>query len=328
MKTCSIALIVLLLQSAGSGRAHAQDVDDLRIVVKVAVGRADGGDRRSTGGFVDPRAIGNTSTLAFSRLAGQCGTGVSPKSLGDLGEAFDGTMKKVYSAWTVEVTPTGRVGEAVTFRVQWMRIRDNGKPSTVADDAELTLRPGQSLSLDLMPQSPEPSAPPAGCVVRSLSLDVAVEYHPEPAQDRRLVAVDLWLVERLPDGKERSQPLSLRGLYNQSIPFHFDTLTESTKTLDVFGDLQISPGGRTTEIKIATRSRVVDVKPAPPPPHYPAGSPWPPPYYVGSTTATLHLVPDEVVSVSLPPVGRPNSDDAAVFAARALSYRIRVRQIR
>ena len=69
-----------------------------------------------------------------------------------------------------------------------------------------------------------------------------------------LVAVDLWLVERLPDGKERSQPLSLRGLYNQPIPFYFDTLTAGTKTLDVFGDLQISPESETTEIKITTEA--------------------------------------------------------------------------
>ena len=267
-----IALTVVLLQCAGSGRADAQVVDGLRIVVRVAVGRADGGDRRSTGGFVDPSAIGKTTTLAFSRLAGECGTGVSPEPLGDLGEASDGTMKKVYSAWTVQVTPTGRVGEAVTFRLQWVRSRDNGKPSTVSDDTELTLRPGQSLSLDVMPQSADASEPPSSCVVKALSLSVAVEHEPEPDQDRRLVAVDLWLVERLPDGKERSQPLSLRGLYNQPIPFYFDTLTESTKTLDVFGDLQISPGERTTEIKITTRSRVINLKPLPPPPGYPAGA--------------------------------------------------------
>ena len=155
MKICVIALTVVLLQCAGAGRARAQGVDGLRIVVRVAVGRADGGDRRNTGSFIDPDPIGKTSTFAFSRLAGPCGTGVSPKPLGDLGEASDGTMKKVDSAWTVQVTPTGRAGEAVTFRLQWMRSRDNGKPSTVGDDMELTLRPGQSLSLDVMPQSSE-----------------------------------------------------------------------------------------------------------------------------------------------------------------------------
>ena len=328
MRPCVIALSVMLLQFAVFWRADAQGVDGLRIVVGVSVGRADGGDRRSTGGFVDPGAIGNTTTLAFWRLAGQCGTGVGPKSPGDFGEASDGTMKKVSSAWTVQVTPTRQAGETVTFRVQWTRSRDNGKQSTVGDDAELTLRPGQTLSLDLMPQSPEPSEPPPGCVVKALSLGIGVIHWPQPDQDRRLVAVDLWLMERLPDGTERSQPLSLRGLYNQPIPFYFDTLIESTKTLDVFGDLQISPQAGETEIKMTTRSRVIDLKPSPlpPPPGYPAGEPWPP-LYVGSTTATLRLVPNEVVSVPLPPVGRGGAD-AAAFAARALSFRIRVRPIR
>jgi hypothetical protein len=35
-----------------------------------------------------------------------------------------------------------------------------------------------------------------------------------------------------------------------------------------------------------------------------------------------------VVSVPLPPVGNTRSDDAAAFAARALTFRIRVHQIR
>jgi hypothetical protein len=250
---------------------------------------------------------------------------VSPKPLGDVGEASDGAMKKVYSAWTVQVTPTGRVDEAVTFRLQWMRSRDNGKPSTVSGEVELTLRPGQSLPLDVMYQSPDASGPPIPCV--ALSLSVAVEHWPRPDQDRRLVAVDLWLMERLPDGKERSQPLSLRGLYNEPIAFYFDTVTESTKALDIFGELQVSPGGQTTAVKITTRNRVVDLKPALPPPGYPVGWPWPPGYYVGSTTATLQLAPEEVVAVPLPPVGNEKTD-ATAFAARALSFRMRVRPIR
>jgi hypothetical protein len=219
-----------------------------------------------------------------------------------------------------------RSGEAVTFRVQWSRIRDNGKPSTVADELQLTLRSEQRMSLDLMPQAAETSEPPAGCVVKSLSLDVGVIHYPEPHQDRRLVAVDLWLVERLPDGKGRSQPLSLRGLYHDKIPFYFDTVTEGDKTLDVFGDLQISPGA---EITMTTRSRVNDPARAaliPRPAGSPAGELWPP-FSSGSTTATLRVAPDEVVSVALPPVGLRGAY-AAAFAARALSFRIRVRSIR
>ena len=314
---------------ADSWPARAQDGNRLRIVVQVKLGRQDGGDRRSTGGYVDPDATGKTVTHAFSRLEGQCGSGVGPKSLGDLGQAGDGTMKKVYSEWTVDTTPTRRAGEAVTFRLRWTRIRDNGKPSTVGDDTELTLRPGQTQTLDLMPQSDEASGPSGRCA-STLVLSVGLIHWPEPDADRRLVAVDLWLVERLPDGTERSQPLSLRGLYNQPMPFYFETLSESTKTLDVFGDLQVSSGTGPAEIKMTTRSRVIDSKPAaqapPRPAGYPAGDPWPP-YYIGSTTATVRIGPDEVVSVPLPPVGRGGAD-ADAFAARALSYRIRVRPIR
>jgi hypothetical protein len=324
------ALIVLLLQSAGSRPADAHGGGDLRIFVSVAVGRAEGGDRRAVAGAIDPGAIGKTVRWAFSRQTDQCGMGVrgEPVGDGDLRHASDGTAKNIYSAWAVQVTPTRWAGDAVTFRLQWRRTRDNGKPSTIGDDSEWTLRPGQSLSLDLMPQSPDAPGPLRSCKeeMKALSLSVALNHDPEPNQDRRLIAVDLWLVQRLPNGKERSQPLSLRGLYNQPIAFYFDTLTESTKTLDVFGDLQISPREWTTEIKITTRSRVVDLKPGPPPPNYPTGMPWPLPN-MGSTTATLQLAPGEVVSVPLPPVGRGGTD-AAVFAARALSFRIRVRQIR
>ena len=238
MKSWSIALAIALCQFAGYVRARAQSVDGLRIEVRVAVGRADGGDRGNTGFMIDPANIGKTSRFAFSRLADVCGTHVGPEPL-DAGQAGDGTMKKLASAWTVQVTPTGRAGDAVTFRMQWMRSRDNGKPSSVSDDMQLTLGPGQSLSLDVMPQTSNASAPSTVC---TMYLSVGVEHLPEPDRDRRLLAVDLWLVDRLRDGTERSQPLSLRGLYNQPIPFYFDTLTEGAKTLDVFGDLLVSPG--------------------------------------------------------------------------------------
>ena len=200
MKLWVIPLIVGLVQCASPCRAVGQGVDGLRIVVGIAVARTDGGERRSTSFSVNADTR-STATSAFSRLAGQCGIFASSEPLGDHGEASDGTLKKVHSAWTVRITPTKRVGEAVTFRLQWGRSRDNGKPSTVGDDTELTLRPGQSLSLDVMPQSPEASAPSSSCVVKGLSMSVAVEHDPEPLQDRRLVAVDLWLVERLPTAK-------------------------------------------------------------------------------------------------------------------------------
>ena len=54
-----------------------------------------------------------------------------------------------------------------------------------------------------------------------------------------VVAADLWLVERLPNGTEaqRSQPLSVRGLPNRPFPFYFDSIVDGNVTLDFYGIL-------------------------------------------------------------------------------------------
>jgi hypothetical protein len=46
------------------------------------------------------------------------------------------------------------------------------------------------------------------------------------------------------------------------------------------------------------------------------------------TRSRLQLAPDEVVSVSLLSVGNTGADDNGSFAARALSFRIRLGRIR
>ena len=62
MRSCVIALIVVLLHCAGSGRAYAQGVDGLRIVVRASIGRQDGGNRGGTASAIDTGRIGNTAT--------------------------------------------------------------------------------------------------------------------------------------------------------------------------------------------------------------------------------------------------------------------------
>ena len=143
------------------------------------------------------------------------------------------------------------------------------------------------------------------------SLRVAVVRYPDPDYDRRLIALDLWLVEKLEDGTERSQPLSLRGLYHRPIPFYFDSIVQGALTLDIFGEVTAASGDRTSDVKILTRSRIFD-------PSQPPGRPFP-----RQTTATIKIAPNEVVSVQLPQVA-----DASAFASRALSLRIRIRQLR
>jgi hypothetical protein len=209
--------------------------------------------------------------------------------------------------WAVEITPVRVVNDAVTFRLAWARTRDEGKASTQPrSDMELTLRPGESIPLDSVRRSC-PSQP------RTIgaSLSVTVVRYPDADYDRRLIALDLWLVEKLKDGTERSQPLSLRGLYHRPIPFYFDSMIEGAMALDIFGEVTAAPGDRTSDVKIMTRSRIFD-------PSQPPGRPFP-----RETTATIRITPNEVVSVQLPQV-----TDSPAFSSRVLSLRVRMRQLR
>jgi hypothetical protein len=227
----------------------------------------------------------------------------------------------VDSAWNVRVTPIARAGDAVTFRIQWTRARDNGRPSSLGADTTLTMNPNQWMTLDVMHQADPTLAP--SCGLRSLTLKVGVEPDPAPDQDRRLLGVDLWLVERLADGKERSQSLSLRGLYRQAMPFYFDSITEGAKALDIFGKVEVIGFAGNARVRLTTQTRACDMTLAMPR-ALRSGRPG---YYVGAATGTLDVSFGETVSVAFPSIERPCADGPA-FADRHLSYRLRVRQLR
>ncbi len=292
MKTL-IASAVITLVFAAAARAQTDGVERLSINVEGATVSSPGGEEMSVGGGANANELGKMVRHGFSWWAGHCNFGVSRvvEPDADLG-------------WAVEITPVRVVNDAVTFRLAWTRTRDEGKASTQPrNDMELTLRPGESIHLDSVHRSC-PSRPRA----IGASLRVSVVRYPDPDYDRRLIALDLWLVEKLKDGSERSQPLSLRGLYYRPIPFYFDSITEGALALDIFGEVTAAPADRTSDVKIVTRSRVFD-------PNQPPGRPFP-----RETTATIRITPNEVVSVQLPQV--------SAFASRALSLRIQVRQLR
>ena len=153
--------------------------------------------------------------------------------------------------WRVEVTPTRVVNHAVTFRLRWVRALDKGSGLTSAhEDVELTLRPGESRPLDSVPvvQTGVTTYDGRPCQTKAASLRVVADF---PDFDRRLIGVDVWLVERLPNGKEQSQLQSLRGLPHRPIPFYFDCVLDGTKRLDIFGKLVADP--EQGSIQIAAR---------------------------------------------------------------------------
>lgn len=292
----SIALAIITLFFAAAARAQTDGVERLSITVQGATISSPGGEELRVGGGANPNEPGKTVRHGFSVRPDGCTWSVSRlvESHADVG-------------WAVEITPISVTHDAVTFRLAWARAREEGKTSTQAKrDMELTLRAGESIPLDSVayrcPSDPQ---------MIGASLRVTVVRYPDPDYDRRLIALDLWLVEKLHDGTERSQALSLRGLYHQPIPFYFDSIAEGGMALDIFGDVTAAPGDRTSDVKIMTRSRIFD-------PNQPPGRPFP-----RETTASIRITPDEVVSVQLPPVS-----DSSVFASRALSLRIRVHQLR
>jgi hypothetical protein len=295
MKTL-IASAVITLVFAVAARAQTDGVERLVINVQASTIVSPGGEEPSVGGSANSAEPGTTARHGFSLRPDSCTWFVSRVVQPD-----------AELGWAVEITPVRVVNDAVTFRLSWARTRDEAKTSTLPrNDMELTLRAGESMPLDSVIR-PCPSHP------RTVgqSLRVSVVRYPDPDYDRRLIALDLWLVEKLADGSERSQPLSLRGLYHRPIAFYFDSMTQGPMALDIFGEVTAAPNDRTSDVKIITRSRIFD-------PSQPPGRPFP-----RETTATIRITPNEVVSVQLPQV-----EPSAAFASRALSLRIRVRQLR
>lgn len=316
MNARAIAAAAVVIQIASVGHAHAQSADGLQIAIFGSEVTKAGGERMRRTGWIGAANIGKTVSQTIR--ARDCTSGVgSTNDLGGRTERTvrpDGQMTTTDSVWVVEATPLNVAGDAVTFRLRWVRARDNGRPSTQpSGEMELTLRPGQSMPLDLVT-----GPPPAGSTERCVrSLRVGVERDPEPDRDPRLLAADIWLVDRRPDGTEVSQALSLRGLYYQPIPFYFDRISQGAMSLDLFGDVHVTPVAKDRgAATVALKGRIISPALA----FLPSGSD-----YVASTSVTTPLVAGEVVSVALPEIGHGTSP---ALVGHTLSLRIRFRQIR
>jgi hypothetical protein len=142
---------------------------------------------------------------------------------------------------------------------------------------------------------------------------VSVDVHPTADFETRVIATDLWLVERGPDGREHSQALSLRGLPNRPMPYYFDRLMDGTSSLEIIGQVVARIEKDAIRVSLQARSKSLPVLP------YDRSAP-------GSrqTEAVIQVKPDEIVEVPLPRLGT----DAGPFANRPLSIRIRARQLR
>jgi len=278
----------------------AQDADYLYLHVSGHSVATNGAETPvSTGAFASTREMGKPMTTVFSMVGcGVLSVRRAPASFDDAAVA----------GWRVELTPLRKVGDAVTFRLRWTRALDpGGAPSPPSEDSEITLRAGESRPLDSVPVATPTalSADRRTCSTKSLSLRVTAQY---PESDRRLVGVDVWLVERLANGAERSQLQSIRGTPHQPILFFFDRIAD--RNLDVFGNIRGESVQGGVELALEAMGA-----------HFDTGQEtgyqairW--------TRATLRLKPDETVEVPLP------RDVPSVYGNGNFALRIRARQLR
>lgn len=282
--------------------AGAQTVDEVEIKVGTYELAANGAEKaqggwRSTG----PVTIGRSTVGVFSmRDCGYFTIAAPPNSF----------EENTTTGWRVEVTPIKVVNHAVTFRLRWLRAMDKGTGLTPAsEDVEVTLRPGESRPLDSVPVAASTAKTVDGrpCTTKAVSLRVEADF---PDMDRRLIGADVWLVERLPNGKEQSQRQSLRGLPHRPIAFYFDGVADGTRRVDIFGRLVGDPGQGAMEMTVETVRARAD------------------PGQEGYQSArwfrsTLHVKPNEIVDVAL-----PSDDKAGGLVNRVFSIRIQAKQIR
>jgi hypothetical protein len=148
---------------------------------------------------------------------------------------------------------------------------------------------------------------------------MTVDYWPPPELEARLIATDVWLVEKAPDGTERTQQMTVRGLPNQSVPFFFAPLSEGGTALDIYGELRAAPGQDQIELNLTVRSRIIEGGRS--------STYWRNGNRITSReiAPTIKEKPGEVVSVELPRLGENQS---GAFGSKTLSLRLRSQQLR
>jgi hypothetical protein len=304
-------LLALIVQLAFVPAAQSQTFGDLQVSVRGMTVQTTGGERESVGMSTGPIAIGKLTTAVFA--LNECGNfSVSAGSR---------MLNDPTTVWRVEVTPTRVEGRAVTFRLKWVRSRDNGKDTSgPSGEAELTLRPGESMPIDIVPLT-LPAIRPSDrvCDARAASIRVAADDWPIAQDERRLIASDLWLIERLADGTERGQPLSIRGLPNHPTDFYFDSIVDGGVALDIYGHVIARPQSGVMDVTLETRSRLTQGGQSSQ--IWRQGNM----YSARRVESAIRLKPEEVVDVALP---RLSENESGAFANRVFSIRIRARQVR
>ena len=311
MKTATVLAAIGLVLSA-SPPAAAQTFSHLNIDIEGNVVSLSGGERGSVRMSSDGVVIGRTTQTTISARENACGLHVGPSP-----------ETQAASFWTVDVTPIQVYASAVTFQLKWARRTDGRSAPSAAGDVRVTLRPGESLPVDSMAVITSNKMPGGVCDLKAHTLRVSVGFWPRSETDTRILNIELWLLEKLRDGTERSQTLALRGGINTAIPYIFEPVPLPTTegTLQLFGMFTVTPVAKTYSVQLETWSRPV----VPPASNSQHGSRVDSLRYLFGQRAqrvssVLTLNPGEVVDVQLPRLA-----DALLEQLKGSQFSIRIR---
>ena len=284
----------------GAGAANAQSMDDVRISVRAFQIATTGAETATVAGS-GPATIGTTIARIFSFAGcdGRFSVTHPPKTFG----------KEADAAWRVEITPLKVVDHVVTFRLRWERALDKSGGDRSGEDVQVTLKPGESRPIDSVPIAAGTKTwDGRPCEMKAASLRVFADF---PEMDRRLIGADIWLVERLPNGKETSQRQSIRGLPYREMRFYFDSIADGDRRLDVFGSLIADLGQGSLQVGLEAAAAQA----------HPGQSGY---QSVSWYRSTLNIKPGEIVEVALTRQGdkTPTSD------GRTFSIRIQAKPLR
>jgi hypothetical protein len=305
-------------QLLGAAGVNAQTAEDMEVSVSAHMTRTNGAED-PPGMFLSTGALSRNTNGRGRFSVQRCGAMT-------LAGGLEGPFEEgSTSGWRVEIIPVRVSGGAATFRLKWIRALDTSKEMHPrSEDIELTMRPGDSRPMDSVEVPPD-KVTGRRCTVwdnqglqveySEVALRVSVRPRPSVERERRLIAADLWLIERLPTGAERTQALAVRGLPHRPMAFYFDAITEHALSLEILGHVVARPDSDAMVVELETRSR------------------WGPPTFdwrkgesvpIRLVDSQLRLKAGETVEVALPRL----DDSAGPFTGRKYAIRIRARQLR
>jgi hypothetical protein len=167
------------------------------------------------------------NTAFFTYTVGGCGFAAG---------GFTEIAPEATFGWEVIAVPKVVRDSNVVFTVTWTRERNHKAEASGA--TEVLMQPGDRVTLDVA-STPEMKRV-RGCGMTSA--EVALELDPvdwanhTPAR-ASVVSTDMWLVRRLPDGKEVTQQINVRGAVNEQVPFYFDDIKSGDLFMSVLGQV-------------------------------------------------------------------------------------------